>query len=251
MLGILKALRTTVRHLPQKTFTVQYPEERVELPERSRGLFAVVVDPLSDEARCRACTLCETNCPVQVIRVDYRSRYELPALDEGRLAQRRLASQGPVDPTPVTEAVAACGGGRVPLAGTLRRLQETYGYLPRRALDELAVQTGISRSEIYGLASSSDDLRLSPPGQTVVEVCRCAACHVAGARRVADALEDAFGLTLGSVSDDGRLSLGHVAGTVACARPPVVLVNGDPHCEMTPRAARMLAADLTPGEDPR
>ena len=72
MLGILKAMRTTLGHLPQRKITVQYPEQREQLPERSRGLFRVVIDPATDDPRCRACTLCETNCPVQVIRVNYR-----------------------------------------------------------------------------------------------------------------------------------------------------------------------------------
>ena len=34
-------MRTTLRHLPMKKITVQYPEQREELPERSRGLFRV------------------------------------------------------------------------------------------------------------------------------------------------------------------------------------------------------------------
>ena len=66
-------MRTTLGHLPQRKITVQYPEQREQLPERSRGLFRVVVDPATGEPRCRSCTLCETNCPVQVIRVNYHS----------------------------------------------------------------------------------------------------------------------------------------------------------------------------------
>ncbi len=53
MLGILKAMRTTLGHLPQRKITVQYPEQREQLPERSRGLFRVVIDPATDEPRCR------------------------------------------------------------------------------------------------------------------------------------------------------------------------------------------------------
>ena len=66
-------MSTTLRHLPMRKVTTQYPEERYRLPERSRGLFRVVIDPASGEPRCRACTLCETNCPAQVIRVGHAS----------------------------------------------------------------------------------------------------------------------------------------------------------------------------------
>ena len=32
MLGMFKAMRTTIRHLPMKKITVQYPEQRERLP---------------------------------------------------------------------------------------------------------------------------------------------------------------------------------------------------------------------------
>ena len=97
MLGMFKAMSTTLRHLPMRKITVQYPEERDQLPERSRGLFRVVIDPASGDPRCRACTLCETNCPVQVIRVNYTSKYQLTAPNVARVTSRRLEAQADVD----------------------------------------------------------------------------------------------------------------------------------------------------------
>jgi NADH:ubiquinone oxidoreductase subunit E len=247
MLGILKALRTTVRHLPQKTFTVQYPEERVELPERSRGLFKVVVDLSTGEARCRACTLCETNCPVQVIRVDHHSRYALPAVDEEAITRRRLEEQGSVDVGPAAELAAEQRVAGEPLSAVLRRIQRLYGYLPRRALDEFSRQAAIPLSEVYGAASTSEGLRLSPPGAVLVAVCRCPACQVAGADRVEEALEEALDVCSGKTTDDGRYTLGSAAGTVACARPPVVLVGDEVHFDLSPQRVRELAARLRAG----
>ncbi len=63
MLGMFKAMRTTLRHLPMKKITVQYPEQREVLPARSRGLFRVVIDPSNGEPRCRSCTLCGVTAP--------------------------------------------------------------------------------------------------------------------------------------------------------------------------------------------
>lgn len=89
MLGILKAMCTTLSHLPKKKTTVQYPEQRELLPERSRGLIRMVVDPETGEPRCRACTVCETTCPAQVIRVNYE-HVRSPGPQRG--AHRRGAS---------------------------------------------------------------------------------------------------------------------------------------------------------------
>ena len=59
MLGMFKAMRQTMSHLPKKKLTVQYPEQREVLPARSRGLFRVVIDPASGEPRCRVLAVVE------------------------------------------------------------------------------------------------------------------------------------------------------------------------------------------------
>jgi formate hydrogenlyase subunit 6/NADH:ubiquinone oxidoreductase subunit I len=41
-LGILEAMRVTIRTMLSKAVTVQYPEERIELPERTRGVIALL-----------------------------------------------------------------------------------------------------------------------------------------------------------------------------------------------------------------
>ena len=133
MLGMFKAMRTTLKHLPMKKITVQYPEEREQLPERSRGLFRVVIDPASGEPRCRSCTLCESNCPVQVIRVNYTSKYQLPVPNAARIAAARLAAQPDVDLEPLQPVLADYYEHGTGLIAMLQNAQEAYGYLPRLA----------------------------------------------------------------------------------------------------------------------
>ena len=151
MLGMFKAMRTTLKHLPMKKITVQYPEQRERLPERSRGLFRVVIDPTSGEPRCRSCTLCESNCPVQVIRVNYTSKYQLPVPNAARIAAARLAAQPGVDLAPLQPVLADYYEHGTGLIAMLQNAQEAYGYLPRLALQEVSLQTGVSLSQIYGV----------------------------------------------------------------------------------------------------
>lgn len=244
MLGMLKALRTTIRHLPQKSFTVQYPEERVELPARSRGLFKVVVDVTSDEARCRACTLCETNCPVQVIRVDYRGKYRLPAVDEAALARRRLEEQGPLDLALLRPVLDAHLEGGTSLSAVLHDIQDVYRYLPRVALRQLSLEAGVSLSEVYGIAGHDDRFRLSPLGEHVISVCRGTACYAAGGTLVAEALRDVLEVADGGTTADGLVTLRSVDCLGVCGPAPVVRVDDDVHVGMTPDNARDLACRL-------
>lgn len=60
-----------VRQMPLETergvFTVQYPEERLALPERARCLPMLVADSATGELRCTACGICARVCPPQAI----------------------------------------------------------------------------------------------------------------------------------------------------------------------------------------
>ncbi len=74
--GIASGLARTVKHffknvLPggdKYTSTVQYPEQKVEYPERFRGMHRLV--PREDgTSRCVACFMCQTACPARCIRI--------------------------------------------------------------------------------------------------------------------------------------------------------------------------------------
>ena len=63
-LGIAKGMALTLRHLLRRPVTVQYPEERLPLPERLRGNDLIwLVD------KCTGCNTCAKACPHGVIQV--------------------------------------------------------------------------------------------------------------------------------------------------------------------------------------
>ena len=250
MLGMMKALRTTISHLPRRKITVQYPEERPPLPERSRGLFSVVIDPATGEPRCRACTLCETNCPVQVIRVNYENRYRLPAVNEARIERVRITTQSPVDMSLVDKVVDDFFERGSSLITILQQLQEGFHYLPRAALQHVSRRTGLDLSQIYGVATFYPQLRLTPVGKHIIGVCLGTACRVAGASQVVDAFSEELGVDLGETTADRLFTLQGVTCLGACALAPVVRV-GDAETlgRVTADDARKLVATLRGQEE--
>lgn len=69
MIGILKGLAITISSHFRKPVTVQYPDERMVLPSRSRGFPGLVWDEEVSDAKCVACLLCARNCPASAIEM--------------------------------------------------------------------------------------------------------------------------------------------------------------------------------------
>ncbi|HRZ38883.1 MAG TPA: 4Fe-4S ferredoxin, partial [Candidatus Paceibacterota bacterium] len=75
--GILKGLVETARNFvgsyydPARLVTIQYPDERLPLPEKARSFPMLVYDGEDPEKglRCVACKICEKECPPQCIYI--------------------------------------------------------------------------------------------------------------------------------------------------------------------------------------
>ncbi len=71
---ILKGLWLTLKHIPRRTVTMQYPEERPTLHgPHYRGAPTLVKDP-EGRVKCVSCQLCEFVCPPKAIRITPGSR---------------------------------------------------------------------------------------------------------------------------------------------------------------------------------
>lgn len=82
--GIAKGMMTTLWHFFfAKSVTLQYPEERLELPPWTRGRPRLIYDVDSGDLRCTACGACALACPVDVIKIEQH-----PAVGKGKVLDR-------------------------------------------------------------------------------------------------------------------------------------------------------------------
>jgi NADH-quinone oxidoreductase subunit I len=69
-LGVAKGMLTTLKHiLFVKPVTIQYPEQRMQMPPWTRGRPRLIYDLDSGDLRCTACGACAIACPVDVIQI--------------------------------------------------------------------------------------------------------------------------------------------------------------------------------------
>src|SRR5689334_7047561 len=65
---IINGLKTTMKHLVAPPATMEYPQQRPEIPTGYRGVPTLVRDPNGRE-KCVSCQLCEFVCPPKAIRI--------------------------------------------------------------------------------------------------------------------------------------------------------------------------------------
>jgi len=70
-LGVARGLLTTLSHFVFfKPVTLQYPEQRAELPPWTRGRPRLIYEADTGDLRCTACGACALACPVDVIKIE-------------------------------------------------------------------------------------------------------------------------------------------------------------------------------------
>lgn len=119
------------------------------------------------------------------------------------------------------------------LIAVLQDVQEAYGYLPEEALLYLSERTGIPAATLSGVATFYAQFRMTPPGKYQIMVCMGTACHVNGAGTVADAVEEALGVSEGQTTTDGLFSWEKVACLGCCSLSPVMMINGRAYGKLT------------------
>jgi NADH:ubiquinone oxidoreductase subunit E len=130
----------------------------------------------------------------------------------------------------------------------LQRLQKETGFLPERALLEIAHLIGLPAAKVFGVATFYAQFRLQPVGKNIIRICQGTACHVKGANRILDDIQDQLHLAPGETTADGLFTVETVACFGSCALAPVVVVNDTVHGNMDRRKCLKLL-DETRGQE--
>jgi NADH-quinone oxidoreductase subunit I len=73
MVSLGKGMAITLRQMFARHCTIQYPDERLVWPDRTRGRMVLPRDPETGKHRCTACLTCQRNCPNGSIEIKTRT----------------------------------------------------------------------------------------------------------------------------------------------------------------------------------
>ena len=131
-------------------------------------------------------------------------------------------------------------GRRDELIPILQRVQEKAGFLPENAMFRIARFAHVPESAVYAVATFYAQFRFTPRGKKHCMVCRGTACHVNGAPRILEEMEEALDIKEGDTAEDLEYSLETVACIGACSLAPAVMVNDTVEAKLDPKKVRKL-----------
>jgi NADH-quinone oxidoreductase subunit E len=116
----------------------------------------------------------------------------------------------------------------------LQEVQKDLGYLPGKALQEIADFLEMPAVDVWGVATFYNQFRFVPLGKYHIQACMGTACHLAGGKPILEALERELSIRVGETDKEGNFSLERVACIGCCMLAPVIVIKDKIYPKMTP-----------------
>ena len=120
------------------------------------------------------------------------------------------------------------------LIQVLLEIQSENHWLPRQALERVSQRLEVPYTRIQHIATFYKAFSLVPKGKHEINICMGTACHVRGAPRILDSIQDLTGIKPGETDLDLKFSLETVNCLGCCALGPVVEIDGKTHGNLAP-----------------
>ncbi len=120
------------------------------------------------------------------------------------------------------------------LLGVLEDIQNKEKYISTESMKNISELLDVPFTKVYSVATFYSFFNLKPVGTHMIKVCMGTACHVKGAPRVLETIENLLGIKPGEVTDDGKfllttsdrkfsVSVARCFG--ACSMAPVIMID--------------------------
>ena len=146
-----------------------------------------------------------------------------------------------MDSGKIEQIIASHHGDASALIQILLDIQNELHWLPAEALEMVSEKLQVPMSRIQHTATFYKAFSLVPKGRHEINVCMGTACHVRGAPRVLEVIENITGIQPGETDPDMKFSLDTVNCLGCCALGPVMEIDEEHLGKLVPdKAADLL-----------
>ncbi len=123
------------------------------------------------------------------------------------------------------------------LIHALTEIQHENRWLPREVMQKVADALQVPFSQVMQIASFYKTFSLTPKGRHEVHVCSGMTCHLRGAARLMEKVQEITGLKPGETDAEDRFTLENGSCLGSCSIGPELIVDGKHYGRMTPEKA--------------
>jgi NADH:ubiquinone oxidoreductase subunit E len=134
-----------------------------------------------------------------------------------------------IDWEKIDEIIEAYNSDCEALLMIMQDISDIHNYVPPEVIPILVEKLDVKPSLVYSVATFYKTISLEPRGKYIVSVCTGTACHVRGAEKIMEALEDRLHVKESETTDDRLFTLEAVRCVGCCASGPVITVNQNTH----------------------
>lgn len=139
-----------------------------------------------------------------------------------------------MDNARVDQIIEKYNGEASYLIQVLLDIQSENHWLPMEALERVGEKLQVPMTRIQHIATFYKAFSLVPKGRHEIHICMGTACHVRGAARVLDTVQNVAGIKPGETDLDLKFSLQTVNCLGCCALGPVMEISGKTYGKMSP-----------------
>lgn len=130
-----------------------------------------------------------------------------------------------MDTEPIQRIIDRHHGAASSLIQILLDIQHELHWLPKEALELVSERLQVPLSRIQHTATFYKAFSLVPKGRHSIHICMGTACHVRGASRLLEVVENITGIQPGETDSDMKFSLDTVNCIGCCALGPVMQID--------------------------
>ena len=107
----------------------------------------------------------------------------------------------------------------------LQKAQDIYGWLPKDVLEVIAKGMRVPLSKVYGVVTFYSQFYLERRGKHIIRQCDGTACHVRGAAKIVETVENHLGIKAGETTPDYKYTFEVVYCLGSCGLAPVAMID--------------------------